>query len=306
MGPLGDSHDARIRALTFAQLSRWTDEGRLPVRWDQLQNGLVYEGRRVTLSGQKGIWKPQEMTLPISISTSPKDPYGDVIDDETGTLEYAYETSGPKGQSGEYRNDWLRQLRDLGLPLVYLRGVRRGEYAAIWPAWVVTDNPGNRTFTIAFGDPRLSLPEQSSLDIGERRFTARLARTRLQQQGFRSRVMTAYRDSCTVCSLHLRNSNSLLDAAHIIPDSEGGQPVVTNGLSLCKIHHTAYDSGVLGIDPGLGVHINPDVLEQRDGPMLRHGLQELNGQKLTVVPRRLVDRPNTAALERRYDEFRSQ
>src|SRR3982751_6625420 len=29
----------------------------------------------------------------------------------------------------------------------------------------------------------------------------------------------------------------LLDAAHITSDAEGGQPVVPNGLSLCKIHH---------------------------------------------------------------------
>ncbi len=41
----------------------------------------------------------------------------------------------------------------------------------------------------------------------------------------------------------------LLDAAHILSDSDGGQPVVTNGLSLCKIHHAAYDRGIVGVRP---------------------------------------------------------
>lgn len=172
--------------------------------------------------------------------------------------------------------------------------------------WIVADDPVERTFTVAFGDPQLVDPDPESIDVGARRYTARLAKARLHQANFRAKVMTAYRDSCTVCSLHLQNSNQLLDAAHIRPDSAGGEPVVTNGLSMCKIHHTAYDSGVLGIDPGLGVHINPGVLEQRDGPMLRHGLQELHGQQLAVVPRKPLEQPDREALEYRYDEFRSQ
>ncbi|MEM9034581.1 MAG: HNH endonuclease [Actinomycetota bacterium] len=298
---LGDSFDGRVRASAFAQLRRWTDDGRLPATWQQLLNGLVVDGQRITLIGQKGIWKPGPLALPISIATSPKDPYGDQIDEQTGTLQYAYET----GKGGEYRNDWLRQVKDLGLPLIYLRGVRKGEYSAIWPVWIVADDPAERTFTVAFGDPQLLDPDPDSIDLGARRYTARLAKTRLHQADFRARVMTAYRNSCTVCSLHLKNSNQLLDAAHIIPDSAGGEPVVTNGLSMCKIHHTAYDSGVLGIDPALEVHINPEILEQRDGPMLRHGLQELHGQQLAVVPHKPLERPDRAALELRYDEFRT-
>jgi predicted restriction endonuclease len=33
----------------------------------------------------------------------------------------------------------------------------------------------------------------------------------------------------------------LLDAAHIVADSEEGPPAIQNGLSLCKIHHAAFD-----------------------------------------------------------------
>ena len=32
----------------------------------------------------------------------------------------------------------------------------------------------------------------------------------------------------------------------ILKYAQGGQPVIPNGLSLCKIHHAAYDRGILG------------------------------------------------------------
>ena len=57
--------------------------------------------------------------------------------------------------------------------------------------------------------------------------------------------MLAYHGACAVCSLrHVE----LLDAAHIIEDKdENGLPELPNGLSLCKIHHAAYDRRFLGI-----------------------------------------------------------
>ena len=58
-----------------------------------------------------------------------------------------------------------------------------------------------------------------------------------------------------------------------------GAPVVPNGLSLCKIHHAAYDENFLGVRPDLVVEVRADV-DQIDGPMLRHGLQEMAGYHL--------------------------
>jgi len=58
----------------------------------------------------------------------------------------------------------------------------------------------------------------------------------------------------------------LLDAAHIIGDSEStGEPVVTNGLSLCKIHHAAFDRFIIGIRPDFTVEVHPKVLKESDG-----------------------------------------
>jgi putative restriction endonuclease len=97
----------------------------------------------------------------------------------------------------------------------------------------------------------------------------------------------------------------LLDAAHIIADrDERGRPEIPNGLSLCKIHHSAYDVNILGITPGYRVEIREDILAERDGPMLRHGLQELNDQRLHL-PRASGDHPNREYLEERYSAFRA-
>ena len=72
-----------------------------------------------------------------------------------------------------------------------------------------------------------------------------------------------------------------MDAAHITPDSaERGEPIVSNGLALCKIHHAAFDRNILGISPDYQVHIRQDILEEEDGPMLKHGIQEMQGRSL--------------------------
>jgi putative restriction endonuclease len=105
---------------------------------------------------------------------------------------------------------------------------------------------------------------------------------------------------CAVCRLrHVE----LLDAAHIIPDGKPhGDPVVPNGLAMCKIHHAAFDSNILGVRPDLSVHIRQDILEEIDGPMLRYGLQGMHNSRLTG-PRIRVAQPDPDRLEERYAEF---
>jgi putative restriction endonuclease len=42
----------------------------------------------------------------------------------------------------------------------------------------------------------------------------------------------------------------LLDATHIVGDVElGGAATVRNGLSLCAIHHRAFDQDLVGVSP---------------------------------------------------------
>ena len=77
-----------------------------------------------------------------------------------------------------------------------------------------------------------------------------------------------------------------------------------NGLALCSIHHRAFDANFLGIRPDLVIEVRPDILREIDGPMLRHGLQEMAGRRLTT-PRARILQPDPSRLEERYAEFRA-
>ena len=118
--------------------------------------------------------------------------------------------------------------------------------------------------------------------------------------GFRERVLGAYRRTCSLCQLR---HEELLDAAHIIPDGEPrGEPVIPNGLALCKLHHAVFDNNMIGIRPDLIVEIRQDIRRETDGPMLLHGLQGLHGSSITV-PHEIRLRPAPDRLEGRYERF---
>jgi putative restriction endonuclease len=126
---------------------------------------------------------------------------------------------------------------------------------------------------------------------------------RLHQPAFLARVISAYETKCAICRL---GHGRLLDAAHITPDSdETSSTSVTNGLSLCKIHHTAYDINIVGIDPDYTVHVRRDILAETDGPMLEHGIKEMDKGKLWV-PQSPRAQPDPERLEIRFQEFAKQ
>jgi putative restriction endonuclease len=235
--------------------------------------------------------------LPLSITTSHRDPYGDEAGAD-GFLHYRY--FGVDANHSDNRG--LRTCFAEGRPLVYFRGVERGWYSALWPLFLVGDDPTTLTFTAACDDVESLSPgvAPAAVDNARRVYVTRTALVRLHQAAFRQQVLVAYDTACTVCRLR---HHELLDAAHILPDGhERGDPIVTNGLALCKIHHAAFDANILGIRPDHVVEIRPEILEERDGPMLLHGLQELHGTNISA-PRRVRDRPDSDRLEERYEEF---
>jgi putative restriction endonuclease len=99
---------------------------------------------------------------------------------------------------------------------------------------------------VAFG-----MPDQSTLaapeNTLERRYALRAVKERLHQASFREAVITAYNGRCALSGLP---EPLLLDAAHIVADKDErlGQPVVSNGMPLSKIHHAAFDAHLVGID----------------------------------------------------------
>ena len=302
----GGERDRRVRLAAFDWLSREVEVRGDVLPRSVLQAGFEFEGQRVPLVGPQGIFKPAALpAIPLSITTVPvvegRDrPYEDEVGPD-GFLRYRYRGTDPN----HHENVGLRRAMDQQVPLVYLFGTAPGWYRPEWPVFIVGDDPTALSFTVAMDDPQVLRPDLTVdvVDQVRRSYVTRLARHRLHQLAFRQRVLSAYRDSCALCRLrHVE----LLDAAHILPDTHPlGEPVVSNGLAMCKLHHAAFDRQIVGIRPDLVVEVRGDVLEEIDGPMLRHGLQELQGHRLLVLPTRPVQRPNPDFLAVRYDLFRS-
>jgi len=128
-----------------------------------------------------------------------------------------------------------------------------------------------------------------------------LVRQRIHQQAFRERVVAAYRSQCAMC--RLRHA-SLLDAAHIVPDSEEGEPKVSNGLALCKLHHAAFDGFLVSVTPDYSIQVRASVLEEEDGPILEHGLKGMHGVVIQL-PNRKNEHPDRDSLARHFEKFRT-
>jgi putative restriction endonuclease len=147
-------------------------------------------------------------------------------------------------------NRGLREAMRLQVPLVYFHGIVPGRYMASWPVFIVGDEFARLTFKVAVDDRQFAaaapMPEASEAEI-RRRYVTRQVRQRLDQQAFRERVLAAYQDHCAICRLR---HHELLEAAHIVADRDlEGEPRVSNGLALCKLHHAAFDCLISGVNP---------------------------------------------------------
>jgi len=289
-----------IRAAALAWLAQVTMDGQVEIHREQLANEFTVDGVRFPLIDRgRGIRKPQGWDAALSITTAvassgrPR-PY----DDEEGPDGlYRYKLRRDSGGAAE--NAGLRTAMRRGLPLAWFYGVAPSVFQAVFPVYLVAEETDQ--FVLALTDDQREIAPGSVVEGALRRYLVAQTRRRLHQPVFAGQVMLAYATRCAVCDL---NHRELLDAAHIIPDAApGGDPVVPNGLALCKIHHAAYDANVLGIRPDYVVQVHRRLLVEIDGPMLRHGLQAHHDQLLMRIPVRRADRPDRDRLAHRYAQF---
>lgn len=294
-----DDVDARLRVAMFGHLDRIGAEhgDGLP---SSVINSFVFDGEPVRLIVQQGIRKPARLSAALTIRTTyASDPLRAPYDDGVGpdgTLHYKW-----RGTDFDHPdNRALREAKERGVPLAYFCPVARGVYQAIYPVFLVDEDRSRHEFAVDLAEGPYAV-DGVPVPI-DRRYTRRLTLQRLHQAVFRPMVLRAYGTSCAMCRLrHVK----LLDAAHILPDRhERGDAVVPNGVAMCKIHHAAYDVNILGIRPDHVVEVRGDILAEIDGPMLRHGLQEMHGTTI-ILPRARRDRPDTSRLEERYEQFRA-
>lgn len=257
---------------------------------------------------QTGIWKPRALSAALSILTGyyaepAQRPYEDGFGSD-GLLRYKWRGTDPN----QFDNRSLRAAMQTGVPLIWFVGVgyrpgwRTQVFQPIMPVWLIGEEPDQHQFVVALEQDQRSLIEGGALNVSEieRSYNERIAQQRLHQPVFRASVLHAYQRRCAVCRLPFER---LLDAAHIQADSAGGAAAVTNGLALCKIHHGAFDTDIMGINPDYRIAIRDEVLDTIDGPTLQHALKGMHGERLGQLPGRRAEQPDRELLDIRFQHF---
>jgi putative restriction endonuclease len=294
-----------MRLAAFASLDALVQVHGDVLTWAIIDRGFVFAQQTFRFANQsKGIFRPAGMrdaalSVKTTVPRSGKPKYDDIATDDA--FSYAFQSRGPD----YHDNRLLLRAMQLRTPLIYFYGVEPGSYRPLWPTYAVEGPAADRVLlTVAPAD--LILPPGAHvsdplMQSVVRRYATVEAKKRLHQDMFRGAVLRAYDQRCSICRLPRRE---LLDAAHILPDRHPrGEPVVPNGMALCKLHHSAYDSHLIGIRPDRTVEVSQRLMSERDGPTLEHGLKAFDGSPIHL-PRRKEQHPNHEHLEYRYDLFR--
>jgi putative restriction endonuclease len=301
------SHDAQLREAALNRLAAL--RGGVLDSAD-LAGGFDFGGDRIPLiNPQRGIFKPRQMEHLLSIKTVFPRKGGRIwYDDQRevhqqiyagdDVVDYAFMGTDPNSAD----NRWLLDAMQQQIPVIYFLGTSPGRYQPIIPTFIVGWHPERLRVELAFGAIVGASAQAAVPAAPERRYALREVKARLHQASFRDAVLTAYGGRCAIS--HLPEPR-LLDAAHIVMDAneELGQPIVSNGLPLTKIHHAAFDANLIGIDPDFCIHVSDRLLEIHDGPFLELGLKGIAG---TVIngPRRSKDLPDRDRLAIRFEQFK--
>jgi putative restriction endonuclease len=308
--------DAALRAEIFRYLRQLGGEGGL-VTATQIGAGYTRpNGDHVALiTRPRGIFKPRQMSSLLSIKTVvPRPGRGVWYDDQraahqqiyNGQETVTYSFMGDDADAAD--NRLLKQACEAKIPIVYFLGISPGLYRILMPTFLDEWNPAALRVGLSFGN--ISFDQtQDEMDVApprddiQRRYAMNVVKRRLHQDAFRQAVISAYKGRCAFSHLPV---SALIDAAHIVADSHEllGQPIVSNGLPLSKIHHAAFDAHLIGVDPDYKIHVSKKLLGQRDGPLLT-ALQNLNGANLRL-PLRKQDYPDQDRLAVRFQEYQSR
>ena len=300
--------DKHIRAAALDAIEKISRQWGGQVPWHAISTGFQADGKRVLFANQaRGIFKPQQMTAALSIKTTVprtgrsrwyRDQDIDSLDHNTGLLRYDL----ARGGRNDPTNRALLAAMQRDAPLIYFIGLKPAIYQPIFPVWIKDFKQEEGYALLATAD--FEVPEVGSAntvrDSIEVSYSRRMTRIRNHQAWFSTRTKAAYQWRCAFSGLPVRE---LLVGAHIVPDAEGGPPSVQNGICMSALHHVAFDSHLISVDPDFRVHVSSQLHNQEDGDLLV-ALKDLNGTELRL-PREQEDWPDRDFLERRFVSFRN-
>ncbi len=105
--------------------------------------------------------------------------------------------------------------------------------------------------------------------------------TPLRSAAFRGVIMKLYNYTCAACHLRIitLSGASAVDAAHIVPFSESHDDGIGNGFALCKLHHWAFDTGIIAVDDRYQLLVSSAFEESGSKEML---IKSLGGRKIVL------------------------
>ena len=304
--------DRRIRGAAFAAIEKLSRQHGGQIPWDAISPGFRTGGETVRFANRaKGIFKPRQMSAALSIKTtvprSGRSPwYRDQdfsaasLDGPTGLVRYDLSRGGREDAS----NRALLAAMQRGAPLIYFIGISPAVYQPIFPVWVGDFRQEEGYALLATADFATAGAVSSAAAARERievSYSVTEARIRNHQAWFSARTKAAYCWRCAFSGLPVRE---LLVGAHIVPDAEGGLPSVQNGICMSALHHVAFDSHLIGVDPDYRIHVASPLQKQRDGDLLAN-IKGIDGARLTL-PQAPEDWPDRRFLERRFKQFRER
>jgi putative restriction endonuclease len=271
-----------------------------------ISEGFLFNGEKVLLDNRAvGIFKLRQMSeCAISIKTTmQRDGSEGIYNDHHDSGEhykYALQRSVPRGVNNKYL--WASIAS--GTMLIYFQAITLGQYTVIWP-WFVADILPEKGYALIAESHKssasmLANDKYEVPTVIESRYQVRETKVRMLQASFRQNVLAAYSGKCAITGLQ---NKTLLEAAHIIPDSELGKlQYVSDGIALSRIHHRAYDLNLLGICPDNQIHISEELKQGKDNKFMRDALLEFEGGKL-AMPRAVINRPDRDKLAARFEVF---
>lgn len=125
----------------------------------------------------------------------------------------------------------------------------------------------------------------------------------VRKRGFRITIMRIYEYTCAVCQLHILtlDGQSVTEAAHIIPFKKSYNNDVRNGISLCRLHHWAFDEGLISFSDTYKVIVS-ELMSER-GPT-EWKLTTLSGKGILLPERKELYPAQEALAWHREDVFK--
>ena len=153
-------------------------------------------------------------------------------------------------------------------------------------------------FRAAIDDSRdITFIENLLLDNAEMKgfdLSKEVADEKKRERGFSRLVKRLYDFTCAACHYRIitANGEAAVDAAHIFPFKESFDDSIGNGISLCKLHHWAFDRGLFSINDNYKMIVAASFSESGNEHFSLHNLQS----KTILLPKEKPFRPSISML----------